>query len=342
LVASRGGRLEQALAWGGGELIRLPVDARTPWAIAANGARLARIIRERNVRLVHVRSRAPAFSALWAARRTGTPIVATYHGIYTAKSSLKRWYNSVMTRGDAVIANSAFTCEYIRRQHRGAERRLALIPEGIDVQLFDPAAVARERVAAVREAWGVTREETAIVLVGRLTGWKGHAVAIEALGKVKDRERVKLVFVGRGAGGPLAAQLARQAGEAGVALVIAGECADMPAAYMAANLVIAPSTEPESFGRAIAEAGAMSRLVLASDLGGAAEIVDDRRTGFLVKAGVVRAWTNAFDRALRLEPGERAVLELAAWARVRERYSLERMREATFDLYRRLCEEAAP
>src|SRR5262245_42745818 len=94
LVASEGGRLESELGSAGGELIRLAVASKNPLTLMANAGQLADIIRTRNVRIVHARSRAPAWSALIAARRTGTPFVTTYHGIYTAKEPFKHFYNS--------------------------------------------------------------------------------------------------------------------------------------------------------------------------------------------------------------------------------------------------------
>jgi len=340
LVASRGGRLEEELAWGGAELIRMPVDTRNPWMLAANAGRLERILREQKVSLVHVRSRAPAFSALWAARRAHIPIVATYHGIYAARSPIKRWYNSVMIRGDAVIANSVYTREHILTQHRVAANKIVVIPEGVDTGVFDPARISAERVSAVRHSWGIADHDDhqIVLLAARLTGWKGHSIAIEALAQSGASSKARLVFVGRGEDVPFAADLSAQAATAGVALHIVGACSDMPAAYLAADVVAAPSTEPESFGRSVAEAGAMGRVAIASKPGGTAETVVDGQTGLLAQAGDVDAWAAALGRALGMSRGERAVMGSAAWARIREHYSMAGMCEATFALYRRLCE----
>ena len=205
LVASRGGRLETALASAGGELIRMPVDSRNPLTLIANARRLRRVIRDERVSLVHVRSRAPAFSAVWAARVTGIPVVATYHGIYAARSPLKRWYNGVMTRGDAVIANSIFTRDHVLAQHRIAPSKIVVIAEGIDSTRFDPAMVGRKRVEAVRAAWGIAPDESrrVVLVVARLTGWKGHSVLIEALARSTVREETVLICVGRGETKPL-------------------------------------------------------------------------------------------------------------------------------------------
>lgn len=337
LVASHGGRLESDLARGGSELIRLPVRSRNPVTMAANAVRLESVIRRERVSLVHVRSRAPAFSALYAARRTRTPVITTYHGIYAARSSLKRWYNSVMTRGDAVIANSAYTRDHILGEHHTAPARIVVIPEGIDTVAFDPAAVSPDRIARVREAWGTDLDDgrQVILVAARLARWKGHGVIIRALA-TGGAARARLVFAGAGENGAYASELAADARSRGVELILAGPCADMPAAYLAADFVAAPSTDPESFGRSVAEGGAMRRVVIASRLGGAAETVIDAATGWLVAPGDVAAWTKALDLALAMAPEERTSMGAAARARICDAYSLERMCEATFDLYRRM------
>ncbi len=338
LVASKGGWLEGELAARGVELIRLPLDARDPVTMAANAIRLEGIIQREKVSLVHVRSRAPAFSAGWAARRAGIPIVSTYHGIYVARSPIKRWYNAVMTRTDAVIVNSAFSRDHVLEEHRVAANKLELIPEGVDPAAFDPATVSAGRVQSTRAAWGIGDDRVVILVAARLTGWKGHRLLIDALAQSRERGRAHLVFVGRGDESPNGPELAAAAARAGVALTLAGPSNDMPASFLAADFVAAPSLEPESFGRTVAEAGAMARVVLASALGGPAETIVHGRTGFLVSSGDAPAWSAALDRALAMSADECAAMGAAARERIEAHFSTQRMCEATFALYRRLSD----
>lgn len=336
LVASSGGALEPTLAASGGaEFVRMPLNRRDPISIAANGLRLEKLIRGRQVSLVHARSRASAYSALWAARRTRTPIVTSYHGIYAARSPIKRWYNRIMARGDAVIVNSAFTRDHITAEHRIDAGRIAVIPEGVDVSVFDPAVVTDERVAGARAAWG--GEGPVLLLAGRLTDWKGHALAIAAVALSRFKGDLRLVFLGAEGNPALAAELSHRAGKAGVNLILAPSTDDMPAALAASDVVIAPSTEAESFGRVVAEAGAMAKVVLASRLGGPAETIAEGRTGFLVPPGDPAAWTEAVDRVLAMSGEARSAMGQAARNRISSCYSMDRMCEATFDLYRRLA-----
>ncbi len=340
LAVSAGGVLEAVLTAGGGEAVRLPVQSRNPLVMAANIPRLARLIRARQVSLVHVRSRAPAFSALAAARAAGVPILATYHGIYPARSPLKRWYNGVMTRGDLTLANSRFTRDHILEQHRLAPDRIAVVPEGIDTERFDPARVSPERTARLRAAWGLAPDEArpVILLAARLTGWKGQGVMIEALSRLTGPASPILILAGK-AQTPGQAQALRAAADragVGARVRLPGAVEDMPAAFAAADLVVAPSTLPESFGRGVAEAGAMARVVLASPLGGPAETILDGETGWLVPAGDVGAWALAVDRALAITADARARMGRGARARVEALYSLRAMAAATFAVYRQL------
>ncbi|MDQ2859586.1 MAG: glycosyltransferase [Pseudomonadota bacterium] len=342
LVASHGGRLEGALARSGAALIRLPVQSKNPLIVAGNAARLAGVIARHKVSLVHVRSRAPAFAALMAARSSGVPMVATYHGIYDAGSPLKRWYNSIMIRGVVTIANSAFTRDHVIAQHALAAANVVVVPEGIDTARFDPAAVSQERVAVVRAAWGLARSDrrTLILLAARMTDWKGQRLAVEALGRVAGRDGIVLILAGAGEGSDYAASIEVAAALAGISdnVRLVGPCDDMPAAFLAADLVIAPSTKAESFGRSVVEAAAMGAPVLASRLGAHAETVVHGQTGWLVAAGDPDAWTRAIGAALAIGADARTAMGAAARARVERLYSLDTMCEGTFEVYRRVLE----
>jgi glycosyltransferase involved in cell wall biosynthesis len=185
----------------------MPVHSKNPLAIIANGGRLRDIARGEGVDIIHVRSRAPAWSALLAARQAGVALVATYHGAYEARSALKRLYNSAMVRGDLVIANSAFTAAAIRAAYEVNAGRLVVIPRGADVAHFDPAKIARPRVEALARQWGVGAAggPLRMLLPARLTPWKGHEVAIEAVARLAirgvgpstgQRAKLQLIFAG--------------------------------------------------------------------------------------------------------------------------------------------------
>jgi glycosyltransferase involved in cell wall biosynthesis len=343
LVATRGGRMTARLVADGGRLAEMPVQSKNPLTMLGNAARLVELIRKEHVSLVHARSRAPAFSALWAAQATKTPFVATYHGVYKAKSGLKRWYNAIMTRGDLVIANSDYTRDHVLAEHGVDPAKVVSIPRGVDLDRFNPSWVTPERVEALKIAWGVSADDRRVrfLLAGRLTRIKGHLTIIEAARQMKAAGRAdfRIVFAGDDQGRTgyreeLIAAIAAAGLQDEVRLV--GHCDDMPAAYLLANVAILPTTVPESFGRAAVEPQAMGRPVIASAHGGAVETVVDGVTGWLVPPDDAFAWAAAMTRAVETGSGQRVEMGHAGQNRVRKLYRVDAMCEATLAAYERV------
>ncbi len=344
LVATRGGRMAARLEADGGRLALMPVQSKNPLTMLGNAARLIALIREENVSIVHVRSRAPAFSALWAAHVTRTPFVATYHGIYKAQSGLKRWYNAIMTRGDLVIANSDFTRDHVLAEHRVSPEKLVTIPRGVDLQTFDPAGVTPDRITAQRHGWHIPDDgRTIILLAGRLTRIKGHLTVVEAARRLaaQGRRDFLILFAGddQGRTGYAAeVQAAIDAGGLGDCVRIVGHCDDMPAAYLLADLAILPTIVPESFGRAAVEPQIMGRPVIASNHGGVTETILDGKTGWLAPVEDAGGWTQALAHALDLGPARRLAMGRLGQDRARQLYSAEAMCASTLAAYQRVLE----
>lgn len=349
LVASAGGRLELGLVERGGEAAPMPLDSKNPLIMMANARRLKALILREGVSLVHVRSRAPAFSAIWAARRAGVPVVTTYHGVYNARSAIKRWYNGVMTRGDLTIANSEFTRDHVIAEHGVDPARVIAIPRGVNLRRFNPAAVAPDRVAAIRAAWGIGADERRLILLlaGRLTRWKGQGLLIEALARRKAEtglNEILLILAGDDQGRSAYTEALRaMIAEAGLddAVRLVGHVDDMPAAYLVAHAAAAPSLDPEAFGRTAVEPQAMGRVVLAADHGAVRETVADGETGWRVKPSDVTAWAVALTRLVEAGPDRRGAMGEVACERVKALYGVDRMTERTLEVYRQVLAEWA-
>ncbi|UPY35546.1 glycosyltransferase family 4 protein [Sediminicoccus sp. KRV36] len=332
LVASAGGRLVPALEALGARHISLPLATKSPLGIWRNAGALAGLVRAEGIAILHARSRAPAWSAWLAARRTGADFVTTYHGTYGEGFPGKRLYNSVMARGDRVIAISRHIAAHIQGTHGVTPR---LIPRGVDLRQFDPAAVDPARIAKLRAAWGLPAGAPVILLPARLTRWKGQGVLVQALAEIPGAVAVLAGDAqGRDAYVRELQELAAACGVAG-RIRLPGHIADMPAALLAADLVIHASIEPEAFGRTVIEAQAMARLVIAADLGGPRETVEDGVTGWLTPPGDVPALAARIRAALALPASTRAAMGEAARLRVP---SMEAMQSATIALYRELLD----
>ncbi|HEX7776037.1 MAG TPA: glycosyltransferase family 4 protein [Parvibaculum sp.] len=355
IVASSGGNLVDELRGAGAEHIVLPAQSKNPLVMALNVARFRRLIRSEKIDLVHARSRAPAWSALAAARSRGTPFVTTYHSRVHEGPAPKVFYNSVMTRSDAVIANSAYTAALIRKVHAPDEARIFTVPRGIDVTRFDPDAVSPARRAALRTRWQLDKESRAVfILPARLTRWKGQAVAVEAaaLLRAAGRDDFLILLVGDAQGrDAYAAELdaAITAKTLNRFVRLTGHCGDMPAAYALADAVLAPSIEPEPFGRTAVEAQAMARPVIVSDAGGQRETVltpeavgEDAATGFSVPPGDAPALAAAMRKILDLSPEARAGMGARGRANVLAHYSLDEMANATLAIYAALIAARRP
>ncbi|TXN60500.1 glycosyltransferase family 4 protein, partial [Methylobacterium sp. WL6] len=310
LVATEGGRLVGELQAKGGICLPFPAASKNPVQMALNVGRLARLCRREGVQIIHARSRAPAWVALGAARRLKLPFVTTYHGSYSGRTGVKVLYNSVMARGDVVIANSHYTADLIRRLHaEQAGDRVQVIHRGTDLSAFTPVSVGAARVEALRRVWGVAPHERVVLLAARLTAWKGQRILIEAAALMRAQGVADFAIVlagdpqGRVAYERELDALVVARGLVGVVRRV-GHCTDMPAAFRAASVVAVPSVEPEAFGRSAVEAQALGTPVVVSDLGAVPETVlsppevsAGQRTGWRVPAGDAAALAAALAEA---------------------------------------------
>ena len=336
LVASAGGPMVAELARIGARHVTLPLASKSPVTLWRNAAALAALAREEGVAIIHARSRAPAWSALMAARRTGARFVTTYHGAYNEGFPGKRLYNSVMARGERVIAISRFIADLVRDRHGVPESVLRVIPRGVDPRRFDSEAIPPERVIALRAAWGAPPDRQVVLLPGRLTRWKGQGVLVEAMARLPGSALA--VMAGGGGEGAYRGELVALARRLGIAdrVLILGHVEAMATAILAADVIVHASTDPEAFGRTVIEAQAMGRPVIASDLGGPRETVEHGVTGWRVRPGDPAALAEALGRVLAMPPLERAAVARAGRESVLRHHSTAAMQDATIAVYREL------
>jgi len=341
LVASSGGPLVREIERSGGRHITLPLASKNPLVMRANIGRLAEVIERNTVDIVHARSRAPAWSALWAARRTGRHFVTTFHNAYGASSRLKHIYNSVMAKGERVIAISEFVAAHVARGYGVTGDRLRVVPRGVDFTRFNPDQIRPERLVTLARQWQLPDGAPVVMLPGRLTRWKGQPVLIEAMALL-GRSDVRCLLVGSG-DARYRRELEALAAKLGLggAVEIVDECRDMPAAYMLADVVVSASTSPEGFGRVVVEAQAMGRPVVATNHGGARETVAPGSTGWLVPPADARALADAIGDALKLTPEQRIAQAARAIDHVRRNFDTATMAARTLEVYTEVLFPAA-
>ena len=336
-VASSGGMMTHELGRAQARHVALPLGAKQPFRMLRNAGALAKIIRRHGIDLVHARSRAPAWSALKAARRTKKPFVTTFHNAY-GHNWIKHYYNAVMAKGDRVIAISNFVANHVRETFGVDEDRLLTIHRGIDANIFDPENVSAERIIQISRAWRLDDDRPVILLPGRFTFWKGQSVLIDAL-QILGREDVCCVLVGGDQGrtkyrSELEAKVNKN--QLGPVVRFADHCPDMAAAYMLADVVVSASIRPEGFGRVVVEAQAMGRPVIATDHGGSRETIWPEQSGWLIPPNDPEALAVAIDRALSLNKDEREVMAQNGRDNVRQNFTVDLMCRHTLDVYRSL------
>lgn len=348
LVASAGGRLVQTIEEEGGLHIPLPLDAKFRldhfWS---NRNKLIRLCQKHDVDLIHARSRAPAFPAILAARHLKIPFLTTYHGIYSEKTALKRWYNSVMVAGDAVIANSTYTRDLILSRYDVPADKVHIIHRGTDLDLFDPATVCENEQISLRQKWRVPNDRPVVMLMARLTDWKGHFLAVEAARKIMTKTGTcpHFIFAGRAQSETYAARIRSAIVEASLHehFSLVGHVDQVPLALSLADLVIVPSTKPEAFGRSVTEAAAMMLPVVAFDHGGAVETIaappdvdEEERTGFRVPVGDHGALADAIMAITALSKNDRIAMGRRGRAHISQHFSQRKMIGKTLTVYGRL------
>jgi glycosyltransferase involved in cell wall biosynthesis len=335
IVVSAGGPMVHELNRVGATHIELPIGAKNPLKWRANFDQLVDLTYKHNVDILHARSRAPAWIGWRAARKRSLPFVTTFHGRYGDSSPLKKIYNAVMSRGDRVIAISHYIAGEVTRRYDVGPDRLRVIPRGVDISLHDPDRVSAERMIKLTNDWRLPDGVPVIMLPGRVTRWKGHELLIDALARLSGAP-FHCLMVGtyegkEGFKAKLEARLAKLGLTPHVHFV--GNCADMPAAYKLADVVVSASLDPEPFGRVIIEAQAMGRPVVASNHGGAAESMLDGETGWLVQPADAQALADGIRKALDMSEDDRARLSEIAIEHIRTHFSREDMCARTLAVY---------
>ncbi len=346
LVATQGGRMARDIERRGGEIISMPVATKNPLQMLQNKRKLEQLIAERNIVLLHARSRAPAWSSMLASSKMNIPFVTTYHGAYGEAAPLKRLYNSVMARGDRVIANSKFTADLVRARYQLKDDVLRVIYRGVELERFSKSAVSNERLEELRANWDVPKGRKIILHPARLTRLKGHRTIIdgvkELFGRAGERE-LMVIFAGDFSGRrAYVGELSEQIGALGLGqhIKFVGHCSDMAAAYTLAHVTIIASTEPETFGRTSAEAQAMGCPVIATNIGAPPETVraqphveEGEMTGWLVPPADPVAFADALGEVLNLQPDNYRQLSSHAIDNVRKSFSDQLMKAQTLAVY---------
>ncbi len=341
IVVSNGGSRVHELGRCGALHIDLPAHSKNPFTIWRNISRIKKLIKEHDVDIIHVRSRAPAWSALRACAGTKTRFMTTAHAPYNINGKAKRFYNSVMAKGERIIAISHHVAKYLIKNYDIDQRNIRLIHRGVDLAKYHPSNVTPAQIIKVTSEWRLPDGASIIMLPGRITRWKGHHVLIDAMAKLK-RDDLFCVLIGSDQGRTEYREELEQSisdKNLGGQIRIIDHCYDLAAAYMLSTVVVSASTDPEGFGRIPIEAQAMGRPIIATDHGGAQETIKRGETGWLIPPNDSDALCAAIKEALSLDRDQRNILAENAMSHITYNFTKEKMVDETLNVYAELLQE---
>lgn len=336
IVISSGGPLVKSLVEAGSIHVEMDVASKNPFTIWRNASKIAEIIKKYNVDIIHARSRAPAWSCALAARSTNTKFITTFHGIYNFNNLIKKYYNSIMTQGNLVIAVSNFVRDHIVKNYMIDPNKIRVIHRGANHLDFTKDKLDPQTLEAFREKYKVPQGVPVLLLPGRFTNWKGQMFLAEALSKIKD-ENFYCIMAGDLSKHPafiqkLQAKICQNKMQAKVQIF--GNEPDVRSLYGIADIVISASIEPEAFGRTIIEAQSMEKIVIATGIGGAAETIEHGISGFHVAPGDVDQFAKQIKECIAMigSDQEKMITEKARNA-VIENFSLNKMLTSVIKVY---------
>jgi len=344
-IATSGGDLIKFIDKKKVKLFRLPVHSKNPLIIIFNTFALVFIILVNGISIVHARSRAPAWSCFLATKITRKKFVTTFHGTYNFNNSIKKFYNSIMVRSNLIIAGSNFIFSHINKnypKYLGAKKKLLVIFRGINVDYFDPSTTTETQEKQLLIDWQIDKSKKIILLPGRLTSWKGQESFIEALSLVNKElgyDSFYGVILGSDQGRNVyKKKITRLVEQHRLTnqLKFIEHCKNMPVAYKISDLIVSASIEPESFGRVAVEAQSMKKPILASDIGGSNETVENGKTGFLFEAGNPISLSNKILEILKLDESTLKSMGNEGRKNIIKKFNVEKMCFSTYSEYKKL------
>ncbi len=342
-VASQGGKMTAELKKLGVKHLTLPLKSKNILVMRSNARKLAEFIRKNHINIVHARSRAPAWSAYWAAKMTGAHFVTTFHGTYgLGPLGIKKVYNKVMTFGERVIAISNHIKAHILKNYpQTDEGKIRLIHRCADVAKFAPEAVSKERIIRKIKEYNVPDDKPVLLLPGRITHWKGQHLLIEALHLMKHQDYYCIITgdaQGRHKYMDSLRNLSRKYGLEN-RIGFFGRYSDVPALMMISTVVLSTAIEPEAFGRISIEGQAMGKIVVASNIGGSLDTIQDEVTGKFFESGNAQSLADALDWALGLSKEKVKKIGDSGIKNVREHFTKQIMCDKTLKVYREVVNE---
>ena len=245
-----------------------------------------------------------------------------------------------MLRTDGTIAISGFIENQIKNQYSITPKYLKVIYRGINTKIFNSNNVNSERLEELKKQYSLESDSIKILLPGRLTGWKGHSVLVQAVAKVikSVQNKIEVLFVGPDDNLGLKKRLKDQIEDLNMTELFhfIGSSDEMTNIYALSDIVVSSSTDPEAFGRIAVEAQSMGKFVIASNHGGSVETVIDNETGYLYLPHSHEELADRIIKSIEQNTYNSSDVSEAGIKNVKENYTVDGMCKETLEFYKRI------
>ena len=344
-IVTAGGELLKFVKKEKVKILKLPVHSKNPILIIFNALILSLFIIFYKINIVHARSRAPAWSCYTACILTNRTFVTTFHGTYNFKSKFKKFYNSIMLRAKLTIAGSNFIFSHINENYKeylNKGKKLRVIFRGINVDYYNQKNISILKQEKLKQEWKLEYDKFTILMPGRLTNWKGQEKFIESLNiLIEDFNFINFqaIVLGSDQGRTVYKKKLINLVERynlNKKVKFINHCREMPLAYSLADVVVSASIEPEAFGRVAVEAQAMSKPIIASNIGGSKETILNKKTGFLYKFDDPRELAKSLNTVIQLTQEELISMGNEGRKNITKKFDVETMCDTNLNEYKKL------
>ena len=282
---------------------------------------LTKLIKQKKINLIHISSRAPAFFLIKFLKTLDVKIVTSVHNKYKSENFLKRWYNNHLLQGDHTIFNSYFVQDSYENA-LSSNMKSSVISRGIDINHFKSKKVSNNK-------------KNYLFVPSRISSWKGHDLLLDYYVQLPKRykEKYKLLFISsHGSNDEIKIDNIINKNNLKRNVEFIEPTLDIKKIYELSSLVINISIRPEGFGRTVSEALSMSCPVIAPNMGGTKEQLENFNSNLLFDIKRFKSFFKAMEYALN----SHKEISKAARSFVKENYSAELMCKNTLEIYQNL------
>ena len=341
LLTSGGNMMLKLRSYGVTCLTELNVKTKNPITLILNIEKIKKIIKENNIDIVQVESRAPAWSCYYVCKDLNIPMISTINGLYNSSNIFKRLYNSAIFKADTIIAVSNYTKEYMLKYYKKYiytktfRKNVEVIYRTIDTNVYSSDGVAINRVLEIQKKMNIPEDKIVITLPARFSKQKGQDYFLKVL-KYLDRDDYICLLVGDTKKKPKYVKyiegliykynLQRN-------VKIFNTIIDMPALYKISNIIISSSIKPESFGRVAIEAQSMNKIFIGTNIGGTLETITDEKTGFLAPYNNIRGFASVLNDVMNISQEKAEKIGLKARDSVLKNFTIDKMYNSLVKIY---------